>query len=94
MAGLRQKIDPEFGEAGKHPSLGRLLVQDFARIDDEDGLRRAPALHEPADDGAGHVAAADECNRVHAVQCRSFVQVAAQRRRARSVSRSPGRASA
>jgi hypothetical protein len=35
MAGLRQKIDLELGEADKRPSLGRLLVQDFARIEDE-----------------------------------------------------------
>ena len=35
MAGLRRKIDPELEEVGKRASLGRLLVQDFARIDDE-----------------------------------------------------------
>src|SRR5437868_11171640 len=35
MAGLRQKIDPQLEEAHRRPSIGRLFVQDFARIEDE-----------------------------------------------------------
>src|SRR4051812_8496357 len=36
MAGLRQKIDPDLtGGADRRPSIGRLFVQDFARIEDE-----------------------------------------------------------
>ena len=35
MGGLRRKIDPDFGEADKRPSLGRLFARDFARIEDE-----------------------------------------------------------
>src|SRR5437868_1274952 len=35
MAGLRQKIDPRLEEAHRRSSIGRLFVQDFARIEDE-----------------------------------------------------------
>ena len=35
MAGLREKIDPDLEEADRRPSIGRLFVQDFARIEDE-----------------------------------------------------------
>src|SRR6476469_5640253 len=35
MAGLREKIDLDLEEADRRPSIGRLFVQDFTRIDDE-----------------------------------------------------------
>ena len=35
MAGLRRKLDPQLEEANRRPSIARLFVQDFARIDDE-----------------------------------------------------------
>src|SRR5205085_10262418 len=35
MAGLRQKIDPRLEEAHRRSPIGRLFVQDFARIEDE-----------------------------------------------------------
>ena len=49
MAGLRRKIDPQLGEADHRPSIVRLFVQDFARIEDEQlesaARERIRALH-------------------------------------------------
>src|SRR6476620_2468602 len=49
MAGLREKIDPDLEEASRRPSIGRLFVQDFSRIEDEHlesaARERLRALH-------------------------------------------------